>query len=415
MKFMNVIKNFKDQNDMVEFRNGMLDKAEEYLNAGEMEQYNAQMEDVETFDNEYKTYKEAQANMAALRGVPSMRNVLSEQGRQSVIDAMNTAAQNEQDNRAYRMAFMNFVLNGTAIPAEFRNSDEYTTTSDVSAVIPNTILDRIVEKMETTGTILNKVTRTYFKGGVTVPTSAAKPVAKWTTERGTTDKQKKTVSSVTFSYHKLKCVVAVSLTVETVTLEVFERTMSNNIAEAMVKALETAIIAGEGGEKNQPKGILLEAAPAGQNLDIATAKNVEYTDLATAEGMLPSAYEEAEWYMTKKTYFNSIVGMLDNNKQPICRTSVGLDGKPQYRILGRPVNFVSSEVMSDYAATVSKDTIIAFMFRMKDYMLNNNMNIKVSHYEDHDTDDKMTKAVMLADGKVIDNNSLVTVTKKATA
>ena len=104
--------------------------------------------------------------------------------------------------------------------------------------------------------------------------------------------------------------------------------------------------------------------------------------------------------------------MVDANGQPIARTNVGIDGKPEYRILGRPVNFVSSEYMADYADSVTADTVVAFMFKFSDYILNTNMNITVTHYDDHDTDDKMTKAVMLADGKVVDVNSLVTVTKK---
>ena len=36
----------------------------------------------------------------------------------------------------------------------------------------------------------------------------------------------------------------------------------------------------------------------------------------------------------------------------------------------------------------------------------------VKRYEDNDTDDLVTKAIMLVDGKVVDKNSLVTVTKK---
>ena len=36
-------------------------------------------------------------------------------------------------------------------------------------------------------------------------------------------------------------------------------------------------------------------------------------------------------------------------------------------------------------------------------------------YEDNDTDDQVTKGIMLADGKVVDKNSLVTIKKLATA
>lgn len=408
MKFMNVIAKFGSKNDMINFRNKMLDEAEALLNEGKMDEYNAKMEDVKTFDDEYEQYTENKANIEALKGAVSLKNIMTDDAKNGIIDAVSTSV--ADTDRAYRNAFMSFVLEGKEIPMDLRNADAYTTTTDVSAVIPNTILDRIIEKIETTGKILSKVTRTFYKGGVTVPTSAAKPVATWTTERGKTDKQNKTLGSITFTYYKLKCVVAVSLTVDTVTLDVFERTLAANVAEAMVKALEQAIISGTG--SGQPKGILAETAPAKQNINIVAAKSITYADLCAAEAALPGEYDTAEWAMTKKTYFSQIVAMVDANGQPIARTNVGIDGKPEYRILGRPVNFVSSEYMADYADSVTADTVVAFMFKFSDYILNTNMNITVTHYDDHDTDDKMTKAVMLADGKVVDVNSLVTVTKK---
>jgi HK97 family phage major capsid protein len=408
---MNVIAKFGSRNDMVTFRNQMLDEAEQLLAEGKIEEYNTKLEDVKTFDAEYEQYTNEKANIEALKNAVSVRNVLVKDAVGQVVDVISAP---QDDDRAYRNAFMNFVLKGTAIPQDLRNADAYTTTGDVSAVIPNTILEKIIEKIETTGEILKKVTRTSYKGGVTVPTSAVKPVATWTTEQGKTDKQKKTVGSVTFTYYKLKCVVAVSLTVEVVTLEVFERTLAANIAEAMVKALEEAIICGEGGEKNQPEGILKQTAPSGQNIDIAAGKDIAYKDLVNAEGALPSAYNSAEWGMTKKTFYGQVVGMVDSNGQPIARTNVGIDGKPQQTIFGRKVNFIPSDYMADFAE-VSEDTVVAFMFKFDDYILNTNMNVTVAHYEDHDTDDKMTKAVMLADGKVVDANSLVTITKKKKA
>ena len=42
-----------------------------------------------------------------------------------------------------------------------------------------------------------------------------------------------------------------------------------------------------------------------------------------------------------------------------------------------------------------------------------NMNMVVKQYEDNDTEDKVTKAVLLADGKVVDDGSLVKVVVSA--
>lgn len=263
MKFMNVIKKFGSKNDYVDYRNQILDEATQLLEEGKMEEYKVKIEDVETLDDEYTQYTEAKANVDSMKGAVSIPNALSNAAHAGVTDGIiasvgSAVTEDPTNSIEYRSAFMNYVLHGDKISAKLMNVDEVTTTSDTGAVIPNTILNKIIEKMEKTGDILNKVTRTFYKGGATVPTSAAKPVATWTTERGKTDKQKKTLGTITFSYFKLKCVVAVSIAVDTVTLDVFERTLTNNIAEAMVKALEKAIIAGKGASANQPEGILSE-------------------------------------------------------------------------------------------------------------------------------------------------------------
>ena len=192
MKFMNVIKNFKSRQDYVDYRNQMLDEATQFLDDGKMDEYKAKLEDVETLDDEYTQYTEAKANVESMKGAVKVPNVLSNAAHAGTKDGIvasvgDIVKEDPTNSIEYRSAFMNYVLHGEKMSANLTNSDEVTTTSDTGAVIPNTILNKIVEKMEKTGDILNKVTRTFYKGGATVPTSAAKPVATWTTERGKTD------------------------------------------------------------------------------------------------------------------------------------------------------------------------------------------------------------------------------------
>lgn len=401
MKFMNVIKKFGNKEEMLTYRNQMLDEAEELLGDGKMEEYNAKMEDVKTFDAEYDQYRENQANIEAMRGAAK---VMTPDAKEGVLTAAGVIG--NQEDMEYRKAFMNFVLKGTQIPENLKNGDVYTTTSDVGAVIPNTIINKIVEKMENVGGVYAKLTKTFYKGGVTVPTSAAKPVATWTTERGGSDKQKKTLGSITFSYHKLRCVVAVSIAVDTVTLDVFESTIAKNIADAMTKAIEDAAFNGAGAASNQPEGILTKEAPEGQTIDIAEGKKPTYDDICKAEGALPDAYEVGtEYYMKKATFYNQFAAMVDSNGQPIARVNMGMDGKPEASLLGRKVNFV--DYVPSFAETVESDTAFAVMFNFADYILNTNLQVTIKEYEDHDTDDQIKKAIMLVDGKPVDRNSLV--------
>ena len=297
---------------------------------------------------------------------------------------------------AYRKAFMQYVCRGAKIPAEYR-ADAVSKTTDVGAVIPTTVLNQIVEKLESTGMILALVTRTAYKGGVGIPVSTVKPVATWVNEGAGSEKQKKDIKKdgmITFAYHKLRCAVAVSLEVDTMAMSAFETLLINNIVEAMTKAIE------------QAKGILQETPADGQTIDSAAPA---YADLINAEAALPQAYENgAVWCMSKKT-FMQYYGLTDANGQPIGRVNYGIDGKPERTLLGRPV--VCCDYVKSYAATLAAGTAFAFLFNFKDYVLNTNYAMGVKRYEDNDTDDTVTKGIMLADGKVVDKNSLVVIQK----
>ena len=106
----------------------------------------------------------------------------------------------------------------------------------------------------------------------------------------------------------------------------------------------------------------------------------------------------------------SIVCMPDG--APIMKEIIGVNGKPSYYIWGREVVLVDGEYLDSYADTVSKDTVFAFIFNFRDYIGNTNYAVTVRDYIDEATDDRIKKAIMLFDGKAVDTNSLVTLTKK---
>jgi len=218
-----------------------------------------------------------------------------------------------------------------------------------------------------------------------------------------TDESIETLSAATEAVIRGK-VIAKQAEVDTMAISAFETLLINNIVEAMTKALEQAIIDGNGTGK--PKGILAETPADGQTIESAAPS---YSDLIKAEGALPMAYENgAVWCMSKKT-FMEYVGMTDKNGQPIAKVNYGTSGKPERTLLGRTV--VLCDYVASYSAALAKDTIFAFLFNFKDYVLNTNYSMGVKKYEDNDTDDQITKGIMLVDGKVVDKNSLVVVKK----
>lgn len=398
---------FKSYEDYKNQRAELMNAAQTLLNDGKMEDFAAKTKEVEELDGKWDEYAKAQADLNALAGTQKPQvNVLDLANGNGLVGATGAL----DGDLAYRKAFMNYVVNGQSIPTNLRNADANTKTTDVGELIPETVMNRIVEKMESTGMILPLLTRTSYKGGVRIPLATAKPTATWVAEGAGSDRQKKTVNgSITFGYYKLRCAVSVSLETDLMALSAFETTLINNVSEAMVKAVEQSVISGTG--NGQSKGILTETVPDGQNVDIAAGADVSYQTLIDAEARLPMAYESAAvWFMTKQT-FMKFAGMVDSNGQPIARTNYGIAGKPERILLGRTV--ILNDYMTSLGATITKDTVVAFLFNPKDYILNTNLNMTIKHYEDNDTDDQVTKAIMLVDGKVVDVNSLVTITKKS--
>lgn len=394
----------------LELRNGLYTEAENLINEGKLEDGQAKIKEITDLDNKYETEATAMANLAALKDNTKVTVVAGSpvNASGSLGSLGNIENEDLTNSIEYRKAFMNYVVNGTPIDMKFQNTDANTKTGDVGKLIPETVLSKIIEKMEATGMILPLVTRTSYKGGVAIPTSTVKPTATWVTEGKGSDKQKKTIGSITFGAYKLRCVISNSLEVETMALPIFEIAFINNVVEAMTKALEQAIISGDGSDK--PKGILTETVVDGQNIDIAKADKPKLEQLENAEAALPLAYETgAVWLMTKKT-FMQYATLKDSNGQPIGRVNYGIAGKQERILLGRPV--ICNDYMNNYIAAPEADIIVAALFNMSDYVLNTNLNMTIKRYEDNDTDDMVTKAIMLADGKVVDKNSLVTITKK---
>lgn len=314
--------------------------------------------------------------------------------RNAVVVGGTRSAQADDEGMEYRKAFMDFILRGTPIPTELRSGDESTTTSDVASVIPTQLVNRIIEKMDNVGMIIPLITKTSYQAGVEIPTSSVKPVASWVNEGAGSDRQKKTTSKISFTYHKLRCEISMSMEVGTMALSAFEAKFVENVTKAMIYAIENAVINGNGSGK--PKGILAETPVDGQAIDSAV---LSYAKICEIEGAVPEEYDAtSKWCMSKKT-FMKFVALTDDNGQPIARVNYGVAGKPERTILGRDV------VVSPYVADDS-----VFIFDFADYVLNTIYDMGISKKQDWDTEDLLTKAVMSVDGKVVDKNSLVTFT-----
>lgn len=329
----------------------------------------------------------------------------------------------KEQNLEQRKAFMEAIYSGNLSKLEKR-ADAYTTTGDVQYVIPENLVNDIIVEIEERGYILNKVKKTNFAVGQTIPVGLIQIKASWV---GTTDNtnnsgeglgsdvQKGGVqATVTFLNYKLRCEVGITHEASIQSLPVFEKRFTEQVAQAMVEEMETAIISGTG--VNQPKGVLLETPKAGKALTIAAGTKFTYADLVKFVGAIPKKYRKgALIYCTQNTFYEWM-SITDTAGQPVAKVNYGTDGEIRQYLFNTEVVF-ADEYMEDYVAEPTADIKFAFIYNFGEYVLNTNYDLGIATRQNWDNENHEMKAVMAVDGKAVTKNSLVTwtVTKGAGA
>lgn len=299
----------------------------------------------------------------------------------------------------YRQAFREYVVNGTPIPEQYRQeqrADALTVVGDVGAVIPTTIMNKVIEDLTVDGKIISRITQTQFQGGVKIPLSDINPTATWlASESVVSDEQKAEMkASVTFSYHVLEAKVAIGLLSSTVTLGIFESTVVKQLKKAMIKAIETAVINGTG--SGQPKGLTKYSLPTTQIIEFSDKEIGTVKGWARAEAAIPEAYEDNEIYlMNKQTWEMYLNGMTDTVGQKIGLGKINEKG--QKILNGREV--LTTDKLPGYDnATVGE--IFGALVNLEDYILNSNLAMYYKKYFNEDKNKWIHKALMIADGQM---------------
>ena len=316
------------------------------------------------------------------------------------------------DTQEYRTAFMNYVCRGIEIPAEVRAT---TTTADASAVIPTTILNEIIQKMDAYGNIWAKVRKINVQGGVEIPILSIKPTAQWITEaQASTDGKIQANTKITFSYYGLECKVAQTIHVNVGSLPMFEQLFAQLVVEAMISALEKAIINGSG--SGQPMGIVKDT-----RVPVANVIEMTEADLGSwakwkknVFAKMAKAYRNGTFIMAQSTFDAHIDAMTDTTGQPIGRVNYGIDGAETYRFGGKTVETVEPTLIKDFDTAENGD-VVAIFVNLNDYVVNTNMQITTTRWIDNDANEIKNKALMICDGKLADPNGVLIIKKKVTS
>ena len=330
----------------------------------------------------------------------------------------------------YRKAFKAFVQNGTKSEL-LKRADAEHVSGDLGILLPNTIVNEIIKGVEKVyGQLYSRVKKTNVKGGVQYPIGAFTASLYWDgtngtdKEHGVSEKQKAggVNEFVQFTYHIGEIRIAQSLLQTVLTVEAFEREVVNALVEAYVKAMDEAILNGDG--VKQPEGILVEAAKGTSR--IPTANVIAFTDAEMADwkqwqkklfAKIPLSMRSLrpEFVMTAETWESNIMTLADANDRPVYRETYNPEtGDEKCTFKGRGVTLIGEGGIKSFDTASAGDFFAVLWAPEKAYLINSNMQFSYKKYFDEDTNQYITKALVICDGKVLDGKYIYLL-KKADA
>lgn len=332
-----------------------------------------------------------------------------------------TAARSTEDalsTMEYRKAFKAFVQNGTH--SDLLKRSEENVSTDLGILLPNTIVQEIIKGVEKVyGQLYTRVRKTNVKGGVQYPIGAFSATMSWDgtagddKEHGVSGKQKAggVTGFVQFTYHIGEIRIAQSLLQSVVTVEAFEAEVVKTLVEAYVKAMDEAILAGDG--VKQPEGILTEAAK-GASGRIPTANVITFSEEEIKNwanwqkklfAKIPLGMRglRPEIVMTAETWESNIMTLRDADDRPVYRDTFNPEtGDEVCKFKGREVVLIEEGSIKSFDAASAGDFFGMVWVPEKAYAINSNLQFGYKKYFDESTNQFITKALVIVDGKVLD-------------
>lgn len=372
--------------------------------ASQVDSLKADIEDVKEELQLIEEEERAAAQSAANPAVPANATLVNGQTRGSFEAPANTRT-NRLGSEEYRQAFMDYVLDGTPIPAEFRNG-EVTSTKDTGAAIPITVMNEVINTVRKRyGNLYSKVKKTSVAGGVEYPVGALEASFKWINESTVSPRQKAgELGSVIFKYNVGEIRIARTFLENLLTLSAFEAKITEVIAIAYLQAMDFGIINGSG------QGSMLGILNDPRVTNTITMTDTDINDWTQWRkkffAKLPLGYRSGEFVFPVSTVDSYLETMADNNNNPIFRQATGLevfDGdalNPNGRFFGRNISLVEEDIIADFD-TAQKGDVIGLYWQPEEYAINENFGFTMRRYYDEETNEWVDKAIVVVDGKTL--------------
>ena len=242
----------------------------------------AEVADENTITEEVELPREERTNE-----MEKIFDVSSEEFRSAWVKTLQNKKLNEAEERAYSTATPN--------------------------AIPTMVADKFFEKIKKLAPMLSEITLMQVAGNIKFMAEGTRNAAGVHTENSAVAPAADTVISVELGGKEFMKVIRISQAAETMSINAFENWLVDMLAGDIARAIDDYVI------NDATNGIVAMASTATTNVITQTATSgYGYKDICNLVALLPAGYDaEAKFLVTKKTLYNDIKGIVDENKRPI--------------------------------------------------------------------------------------------------
>lgn len=331
-------------NKFGEKKNSLIAEAENLMTTAENE--------VRAFtEAESQRYNEIMTEVTALNGQIEQRKKLTEMQLSKPEDGTEDGGETEEEKKEER-AFTEYIR--SAVLGNISESRANMTYGDNGAVIPKTIINKIIDKVTNISPLFASATKYTVKGDISIPyvnTDSGDITVAFAKEFSSL-----TASSVKISSIELKGFLAGSLVVvskQLVNNSQFDilSFVINRMAEKIAVFIENYLINGDtvnGGAKSGLKNSVT------QKVEITDAAKLSADDLIDIQDTIPDVYQaNAYWIMNPKT--RTAVRKLKDGQNNYLLIK-DFSSPTGYTLLGKPV-YVSDNIKGVDTASNNDDLI----------------------------------------------------------
>lgn len=270
-------------------------------------------QEVEELQEERKALIEkAETRKATLERIAKSNNldVLEKEGKE-----MSEERKVVTETAEYRSAFLK-NLQGKKLNEEEKRALTSAQNS-AGAVIPTTTQNLIMQKLEEAAPLLNEIELMRVNGNVSFAVEADATDANTHVEGATITEDGDVLIPVTLGTNEITKYITVSKTVANMSVDAFEKWLTNMLAKRIARKITKLIISGTG--ENQPKGISkANTWDETNSVTVAAEGKLTEDNITSLTALLPGGYDaNAKWLMSKKTLLSDFRPLQNKSKNDI--------------------------------------------------------------------------------------------------